>query len=98
MYPTDAVTIFDLKVREAQKERERIAIQAILATKNQRLSTVKTASATQLDEAAEAMYEKTNVILPQSLKYGLEGAAAKSATASLKAMPRPNFATPVKRG
>lgn len=98
MYFTDAVSVFDLKLREAQKARERVAIQAVLNTKKQRITAVKTRSDAQLKEAAEAMHNKTQTVLPKNLENGLRGKVALSADSYFKSIPRPNFTTPVKRG
>lgn len=97
-YENDALTPFELSVMEAKKERERVAILAILSAKNQRLKSIKASIEGPLKEAEDAMYEKTQSVLPNNLKSGLNGQAAKAVDAYLKAISRPHFENPVKRG
>ncbi|MGK0552060.1 hypothetical protein ACSFB8_09180 [Enterococcus faecalis] len=98
MYPDDAVSIFDLRVQEAQQKRERIALQTILTAKIPKITAIKSTSTQQLKDAEIAMYDKTQNILPQNLQGGLQGAAATSAQTFFKKIARLHLSSPVKRG
>lgn len=82
--------------KEHLKEAERASIKELVATKKGTLGTTKTKNTTQLGEIADGVYDHTQNIIPNSLEYALEGAAADGADKFLKDIKKPDFDSPVK--
>lgn len=64
------------RLGQEQKERERVAIQALILAKESRIAQAKLTSIESLKEISEGMYQQTNSVLPSTLKGALEGESA----------------------
>lgn len=90
--------LFEELFEQAQKARERKAIQAIITAKHTRISSAKQTSTTRLTEISDAMFQQTDNVLPNALKGALQGKSAESAESYLKKQKKPTLHTPVKGG
>lgn len=86
------------RLGQEQKERERVAIQALILAKESRIAQTKLTSIESLKEISEGMYQQTSNGLPSTLKDALEGESAVAAEQYVKQMKQPTLVTPVKRG
>lgn len=86
------------RLGQEQKERERVAIRALILAKESRITQTWLTSIESLKEISEGMYQQTNTVLPSTLRGALEGKSADAAEQSIRQMKKPTLVTPVRRG
>lgn len=66
------------RLGQEQKERERVAIQALILAKESRIAQTKLTSIESLKEISEGMYQQTNNGLPSTLKLSKQTSDTRS--------------------
>ena len=88
--------LFNELFNKQRKEAERATIQMMLQAKATRVSTTKNNATIQLNELADAMYDKTKSKIPNDMEGALEGKAAKAGQNFLKDVSKPLLRSAVK--
>lgn len=88
--------LFNELFNKQRKEAERAMIQMMLQAKATRVSTTKNNATIQLNELADAMYDKTKSKIPNDMEGALEGKAAKAGQNFLKDVSKPLLRSAVK--
>lgn len=88
---------FEAILKEQQKILERLAIQALIATKVTKVKSLKQNSTSELAELASAVDHQTIQVLPESLVGALQEKAAQAAKSYLGAIKCPKLVTPLQQ-